>query len=260
MKTNKILTNVLKYGIHIVAIVLIFTAIIQLKKNQNNEQFAIQEVNEQEAQQVEVAKVAVEVEQREESKIQVTSRHSMTRERKIENLEKSEEEQEELEEVVIEEQYTKIEDITISRDMDLSIRTGISKEDFKTLMSNVKYDTSKFFYDNSDYIYDLCAEYQINEIFFCGLISAESGWNIASNHRRTHNYISLMTKNGLIQYNSVEEGLTAAAKALHNNYLTEGGRFYHGKTLYGVKTKFCPASSTWVELVYGRMEQIMKSV
>ena len=144
--------------------------------------------------------------------------------------------------------------------MDLTVRTGISKEDFKKLISNVKYDTSKFFYDNSDYIYDLCAEYQINEIFFCGLISAESGWNIASNHRRTHNYISLMTKKGLIQYNTVEEGLTAAAKALHNNYLTEGGRFYHGKTLSGVKTKFCPASSTWCDLVYGRMQQIMKSI
>ena len=69
-----------------------------------------------------------------------------------------------------------------------------------------------------------------------------------------------MTKNGLIQFNSVEEGLEAAARALHNNYLTEGGKFYHGKTLYGVKTKFCPASSTWVELVYGRMGQIMKAI
>ena len=163
------------------------------------------------------------------------------------------------EEIVIENQYTKIEDIVISRNMDLTVRTGISKEDFKVLISNVKQDSSKFFYDNSDFIYDLCQEYQINEIFFCGLISAESGWNIASNHRRTHNYISLMNKNGLIKYNSVEEGLIAAAKALHNNYLTEGGRFYHGKTLYGVKTKFCPASSTWVDLVYGRMQQIMNS-
>ena len=69
-----------------------------------------------------------------------------------------------------------------------------------------------------------------------------------------------MSHGGLIRYSSVEDGLEKAAMALHNNYLTEGGRFYHGKTLYGVKTKFCPASSTWVELVYGRMEQIMKHI
>lgn len=252
MKANNIVKNVLKNGINIVAIISSFIIILQVNQSENNEQLAIQEINQ------EIAKVenTNNAEAEKKTEVQVTSRHSITR-RKNEDLEEAVIEIEEVQEEIIEEQYTKIEDITISRDMDLSIRTGISKEDFKTLIGKVKYDTSKFFYDNSDMIYDLCEEYQINEIFFCGLISAESGWNIASNHRRTHNYISLMTKSGLIHYNSVEEGLIAAAKALHNNYLTEGGRFYNGKTLYGVKTRFCPASSTWVELVYGRMQQIM---
>lgn len=255
MKTNKVVRNVLKNGIHIVAIISIFIVALQLKQNKNDNKLAIQDVKIEEIQQEQkIAETTNDLESKEKIEQEVTSRHSISRKRK--NIE-----QEEIvtnSEENIEEQYTKIEDITISREMDLTIRTGLSKEDFKKLISNVKYDTSKFFYDNSDYIYDLCEEYQINEIFFCGLISAESGWNIASNHRRTHNYISLMTKNGLISYGSVEEGLTAAAKALHNNYLTEGGRFYNGKTLYGVKTKFCPASSTWVELVHGRMQQIMK--
>lgn len=154
-------------------------------------------------------------------------------------------------------QYTQIKDVKISKTMDLTVRTNLSKEDFKTLISNVKQDTSKFFYNNSDLIYDLCEKYEINEIFFCGLISAESGWNIASNHRRTYNYISLMSKGNLIKYNSVEQGLEVAAQKLHNNYLTKGGAFYYGKTLSAVKTKFCPASSTWTDLVYGRMKQMI---
>ena len=140
--------------------------------------------------------------------------------------------------------------------MDLTKRTGLSREDFIKLMSRVKADTSGFFEDNAGEIYDLCEEYSINEIFFCGLISAESGWNIASNHRSTHNYISLMKNGQLISYSSVSEGLEVAAKKLHYNYLTPGGKFYHGKTLAGVKTCFCP-SSTWVDLVYGRMKQIV---
>ena len=143
--------------------------------------------------------------------------------------------------------------------MDLTVRTGLSKEDFKKVMKNLSQDTSKFFYNNADTIYDLCAKYQINEIFFCGLISAESGWNIAGNHRKTHNYISLMSKGKLIHYSSTEQGLEVAAKKLHNNYLTPGGKFYGGKTLAGVKKKFCP-SGTWVDLVYGRMSQVMKAV
>ena len=103
----------------------------------------------------------------------------------------------------------------------------------------------------------MCEKYSINEIFFCGLISAESGWNIAQGHRNTHNYISLMSSNGLIRFASVEDGLEKAAQTLHDKYLTPGAPLYNGSTLAGVKTRFCPASSTWVNLVYGRMQQIM---
>ena len=102
--------------------------------------------------------------------------------------------------------YISIEEITISKDMDLSKRSGISKEDFKIVMTNLKTDTSGFFKENSDILYDLCEKYEINEIFFCGLIAAESGWNIASNHRNTNNYISMMSNGKLIRYSSVNEG------------------------------------------------------
>lgn len=153
--------------------------------------------------------------------------------------------------------YISINQVKISKGMDLTKRTGLSRKDFIKLISYVKQDTSGFFKDNAGTIYDLCKKYNINEIFFCGLISAESGWNIASNHRRTYNYISLMKNGKLIKYSSVENGLEVAAQKLHYNYLTPGGKFYCGKTLSGVKTKFCPASSTWVNLVYGRMQQIV---
>lgn len=141
--------------------------------------------------------------------------------------------------------------------MDLTKRTGLSKEDFKKVIKNLKQDTSKFFYNNADTIYDLCEKYQINEFFFCGLISAESGWNIASNHRSTHNYISLMSKGKLIKYSSTKEGLEVAAKKLHQNYLTPGGKFYGGKTIAGVQKRFCPASTTWDDLVYSGMKYIL---
>ena len=151
---------------------------------------------------------------------------------------------------------TKQSGLKISKDMDLTVRTGLTRDEFIKLMAGVKADTSGFFEKNAGTIYDLCEKYSINEIFFCGLISAESGWNIASNHRRTYNYISMMSKGKLIQFGSVEEGLEAGAKLLHTKYLSKGGSFYHGKTLSGVKVCFCP-SSTWVNLVYGRMKQIV---
>lgn len=173
-----------------------------------------------------------------------------------------EEVQEETETEIVEEPEiitTPISEVTISKDMDLTVRTGLSREDFITLMAGVKQDTSNFFEENAGLIYDVCEKYQLNEIFFCGLISAESGWTIAQNHRSTYNYISLMSNSGLIKFASVEDGMEKAAQSLHNNYLTPGGRFYYGSTLAGMKTKFCPASSTWVNLVYQRMQQIMNN-
>ena len=181
-------------------------------------------------------------------KIQVS-----TKEREIDTTTRSSEER------VIEEQekYIKIEEIKISKDMDLTKRCGVSKEDFKVLMTNLKSDTTGFFENNSDTIYELCKKYEINEIFFCGLIAAESGWKIASNHRNTNNYVSMMSKGKLIKYDTPEEGLEAAAKLLHDRYLTEGGSYYYGKTLSAVQTRYCPNSSTWVNLVYGCMNVIV---
>ncbi len=159
----------------------------------------------------------------------------------------------------IEQTYTKPKDIKISKNMDLTKRTGLSKADFKKVMKNLKSDKSKFFYRNADTIYDLCEKYQINEMFFCGLIAAESGWSIAGNHRSTHNYISLMYKGKLIKYSSEKEGLEVAAKKLHQNYLTKGGKYYNGKTINGVQKRFCPASDTWDDLVYGCMKYVLKT-
>ena len=155
------------------------------------------------------------------------------------------------------EQYIELSQVSISMGMNLTTRTGLSKEDFKTLMAGCRADTTKWFYNNSDLIYDLCKKYSINEVFFCGLISAESGWNIASNHRSTNNYTSLTSGGKLIHYSSLEQGLDASAKVLHDKYLTPGGSFYHGATISGVARCYCPESS-WPGLVFGRMKQIVK--
>ena len=258
MKNNeKMNINIILY---ITAIGIIFSTIFfiynaaQTKyiESVGTEQDETEEVQTNE--EVEIAKVETQEVSSRKSINDRQSTETQTENNQTEQIEATNQEQNQEPEKI----YTQIKDVKISKDMDLTVSTNLSKEDFKTVISGVKQDTSKFFYNNSDLIYDLCQKYELNEIFFCGLISAESGWNIADNHRRTHNYISLMSKGNLIKYNSVEEGLEVAAKTLHNKYLTKGGVFYYGKTLSAVKTKFCPASSTGVNLVYGRMKQIIK--
>ena len=208
---------------------------------------------------VEIAKAETQEVSSRKSMNDRQSTETQTENNQTEQIEATNQEQnQEPENIEPEKTYTQIKDVKISQDMDLTVRTGLSRDDFIKLISGVKADTSGFFKQNAGTIYDLCKEYSLNEIFFCGIISAESGWDIAQNHRSTHNYISLMSNGKLISFPSVESGLREAAKRLHTNYLTKGGKFYYGKTLAAVKTKFCPASSTWVSLVYGRMSQIIK--
>lgn len=245
----------------LIIIAMIASLNVKYRNVQLAKQNKIKETN------IEIAKVE-ESEEKENNKITVTSRGLTESRKNIEQENAVENENQKVETEIINEEilqeevipeivYTKIEDVKISQNMDLTVRTGLSRNDFITLIAGVKADTSGFFEENAGLIYDLCEKYEINEIFFCGLISAESGWNIASNHRRTYNYISLMKNGKLIQYSSVENGLEMAAKKLHDNYLSTSGKFYHGKTLSGVKKCFCPASDTWVSLVYGRMKQIV---
>lgn len=199
-----------------------------------------------------------EVEKLEEEKQTIEVAQETSYEREIKVTSRSEAQREKIVEEAPETKYISIEEIKISKDMDLSIRCGISREDFIKLMQNMKVDYSGFFEKNAGIIYDLCEKYEINEIFFCGLIAAESGWSIASSHRNAHNYISMMSSKGLIRYSSEEEGLEAATKLLHNKYLTPGGSCYSGKTLSAVQKRFCPNSSTWVGLVFGCMKQVVK--
>ena len=264
MKKNSKSGLCLKHIITIIITILVFAG-IQLFVLKNNNILTLTS-NIEENIQADVAEVESKTDETEEvveedsvtvarvASEDTTSRSSMERETTSEEVTET---IETVAEEVVEPQYKSISEITISKDMDLTQRCGVSKEDFKILMTNLKVDTSGFFEENSDTIYDVCEKYEINEIFFCGLIAGESGWNISSNHKRTHNYISMMSGGKLISYSTVEEGLEAAAKLLHTYYLSEGGSFYSGKTLSAVKKKFCPSSSTWVNLIYSCMSQIV---
>ena len=61
--------------------------------------------------------------------------------------------------------YISLGEVTISEKMDLTICTGLSKDDFIKLISGVKQDSSKFFYDNAGIIYDLCQNIVLMKYF-----------------------------------------------------------------------------------------------
>lgn len=151
---------------------------------------------------------------------------------------------------------TTIKNVSVSKNMDLSIRTGLSKEDFIILVNNVKYFKGTAIQSNAGFIWECCKTYNVNEIFILAVFAQESGWGKDKKHISTNNYGSMMHGGKLIQYASAQEGMEANIKHLGRNYLSKDGKFYNGPTLDGVKTKYCP-TDPWTEGVYGCMVKIL---
>lgn len=153
--------------------------------------------------------------------------------------------------------YIPLDQVKISFDMDVSQPTGLSKEDFVTLVTNMKKDRTGILEANAGIIWECCQKYNVNEIFVLGICGIESGWCSASQHQKTHNYASLMSRGRLIQYPSDVAGFEAMIQLLGQRYLTPGGGLYHGKTITGVGTSYCNPTS-WPQKVYTCMKQVFE--
>lgn len=162
-----------------------------------------------------------------------------------------------------------ISDLYITPDMDLSKTLGVSKEQFCLLMENLSCDYSGLFSRNAEEIWQLCQEYEVNEIFLVGLIGAESGWGNNEAHVSKCNYTSIMGSDGLNSYSSEYEGLYASVYLLSTEYLTENGQYYFGSTtIHDMASIYCPdnadteedESRQWEDLVYSCMSLVLSDM
>ena len=116
-------------------------------------------------------------------------------------------------------------------------------------------------------------KYHVNVFFLIGVEALESGW-ITSNISRNCNNLGGVreSKNhpsngcgrnsggGFAYFNSVNEFIDYHGSMLHNNYLTPGGKYYHGATPSGVVVSYCPGCSSWPGSVTSIVNSLFKHV
>lgn len=157
--------------------------------------------------------------------------------------------------------YKSLDEVEISRNMDLTKTTGLSKEDFYKLMSDFKYDYAGFYEKNADLIWQLSQKYQVNEIFICGVFGLESYYGSDDYHIVNHNYGSIMNKRGrLVYYANDAEGIEANFKLFANSYLSAKGKYHKGVTLDSIGNTYCPPTSecpSWASKVYDCMKKFL---
>lgn len=147
----------------------------------------------------------------------------------------------------------------ISKDMELRKTIGISKEDFKKMLDNLPYDYAGFYKKNSNAIWEICQELNVNELFVCGIFALESLWGSNSYHIEMHNYGSIMRNDGTMAcYKTDEEGIKANVVLLAENYLDPKGKYYTGGTLADIGPIYCPPNPNWADEVYRCMQMILE--
>lgn len=174
--------------------------------------------------------------------------------------------------------YKSLEEVKISRDMDITETTGLSREDFCELLSNFKYDYAGFYERYAGFIWDLSQKYRVNEIFMCGVYGIESLYGSNASHVKAHNYGSIMTSKVVIvtdekgeekkitrlelkTYLTDEEGIEANFKLFADCYLNPDGKYYKGVTLDSIGDTYCPPTEecpSWADKVYECMKVFLE--
>lgn len=122
---------------------------------------------------------------------------------------------------------------------DLTQKSGISTDGLYQVLSKFNGGSLAKF----AWVFKDCEDtYNINAFFLAGLVAQESGWG--SSHRAK--YQNNLTGHAVYNdsavgttFNSQEESIYSTAKMLAKNYLTQGGKNYHGTSIWNVNTDYC---------------------
>ncbi len=161
--------------------------------------------------------------------------------------------------------------IGVNINMPLSTPSGLTREDFKKILSNNPSDTNKIFEENAEFFYELEEKYNINAIFVAAIGIHESNWGRST--------ISLQKKNlfgygaydsdaygSSFTFESYQYGIDLVSKVLVKYYLNERGTpiydgetavgtYYNGPTLKGVNTRYA-SDPEWANKIYTTMKNL----
>ena len=148
----------------------------------------------------------------------------------------------------------------LSKDMDLSVPSGLTLSDYKTIFAYNESDENNIFANNAENFYNAEQEYQINGIFLAAIGIHESAWGtsqIAKNKNNLFGYgaYDRDPEGCANEFETYADAINTVASALKANYLTETGSYYNGTTAEAVNTRYA-SDEKWSEKVYKYMEYL----
>ena len=156
-------------------------------------------------------------------------------------------------------------------DMDLSVPSGLTLSDFKTVLSNNLSDKNKIFEQSAEYFYKAEQKYKVNGIFLASIGIHESAWGtskIANDKNNLFGFTSYDSEpyNSATSFDNYESAINKVAEALSTKYLhvagtkisddlTATGTYFNGTTAKSVNVRY--ASDTgWADKVFNYMQYL----
>lgn len=165
--------------------------------------------------------------------------------------------------------------VNVNPEMKLNIASGLTKEDFKKVLSGNPNDTNKIFENHAEVFYEIEQKYNVNGIFIAAIGIHESNWgtsNISTQKKNLFGYGSYDSSAYESSYifESYEYGIDMVARVMAKYYLNpEGvevydnevstGMYYNGPTVAGVNTRYA-SDANWATRVYEIMVSLYEKL
>lgn len=165
--------------------------------------------------------------------------------------------------------------ITVNSEMSVNTVSGLTKEDFKKVLSGHEEDEYSIFEDNAELFYDIEQKYNINGLFLASIGIHESNWGkstIAQEKKNLFGYGAYDSSpySSSVSFDTYEEGIELLAKVLVKYYINEAGTpiydgetavgsYFNGPTISGVNVRYA-SDENWKNRVYEIMEGLYKGL
>ena len=156
-------------------------------------------------------------------------------------------------------------------DMDLSVPSGLTLSDFKTVLSNNLSDKNKIFEQSAEYFYKAEQKYKVNGIFLASIGIHESAWGtskIANDKNNLFGFTAYDSDpyNSATSFDNYENAINKVAEVLSTKYLhvsgtkinddlTATGVYFNGTTAKSVNTRYA-SDEGWADKVFNYMQYL----
>lgn len=159
----------------------------------------------------------------------------------------------------------------VNIEMDLSVPSGLTLSDFKTILSNNSSDANKIFQNSAEAFYNAEQKYKINGVFVAALGIHESAWGtsrIAVDKNNLFGFTAYDSDpyNSATTFDSYENAINKVAETLSVKYLHPSGSsisddliatgiYYNGNTVSAVNVKYA-SDKNWGTKVFSYIQYL----